>query len=232
MSRLLDLLRATAGEAALSSGLGRWRQAVSEAVAAIQSGTFDTLDVLGNLNFWTAQNGGWRDMIGTPVSHGAGTNPTWTQIAATPFFGYKYQLNDELQFNYHLQHDYAPGSPIFLHAHWLTDGTNVNPVKWEWTYTFARGFNQANYNLAGTVVTAEEAGPNTVYRHMTTEIAVGINDASFQPDGILMVRVRRVTNGATDNADGVFLMTADCHYQANAVATKWRQPPFYTGAGP
>lgn len=234
MGRLLDLLKSAAGEVSLHSRLGTWHRAVSLALDDVQSGVFSTLDVAGLMNFWTGQGGGWRDMVGQAVPPPAGaTIPVWTQIGGTGFFGYAYQINDQLQFVYHIQHDYSLGTPLFFHAHWTTNGLDVNPVKWEWRFASARGFNQGNFNFgAPTTVTAQEATDGTLYRAMTTEIVTGISDALFEPDTLIIARLRRITNGAADNPNTIFLQTADVHYKANTFATKFRQPPFYSGSGP
>ncbi len=184
------------------------------------------------IGFFPSQDGGWRDMIGQAVNPTAGlTIPTWTILTAgSPFYAYAYQVSDQQWFFYHLQHDYSPGTPIYLHAHWMTNGTSVNTVKWEFTYSFAKGFNQgaaSNYDTTGTVVTVEEAASGTAFRHMTSEISTPISDPDFEVDGILMVRLRRITNGGSENADTVFLTMADCHYQSNTFNTKNRTPDFY-----
>lgn len=189
---------------------------------------FDYIESAGKIEMFTGQDGGWRDMIGQAVNPTTGpTIPTWTQLGSSPFYAYAYQLNDQQWFFYHIQHDYAPGTDVYLHAHWLTNGTSVQPVKWEFTWTFAKGFNQENYNITGTTVSVQEAAHGSAWRHMTTEIATPIS-ATFEVDGILMVRLRRITNGATDNSDTVFLTMADCHYQSNTFNTKNRIPDFYT----
>jgi hypothetical protein len=193
------------------------------------SGTFASLSTTGNINLWTAQGGGWKDITGSFTVRASGPGrPVWTQMGASPFYGYEFALNDQVQIEYHLQHDYSPGTSIFLHTHWVTNGTNTQSVRWEFTYTYAKGHNQANYNLTGTTVTATEAPPGSAWRHMTSEISAGVSDANFEPDGILIVRIRRITNGGTDNTDRVFLIEADCHYQANAIVTKNKSPNFYT----
>ena len=184
------------------------------------------------VGLFTDQGGGWRDMLGQAVSPVSGVVvPIWTQIGSSPFYAYAYQLNDTQWFFYHIQHDYTPGTSIYLHSHWLTDGTSTATVKWEFTWTFAKGFNQgagSTYNITGPTVTVEEAASGTAYQHMTSEIATPISDSDFEVDGILMVRLRRITNGGTDNANTVFLTMADCHYQSNTFNTKNRTPNFYT----
>lgn len=186
----------------------------------------------GPLTSFVGQDGGWRDMVGQIVTPTSGpTIPVWTIINAGPYFAYLFQLNDAVQLVFHLQHDYSPGTNLFLHAHWITNGTSVEPVRWEFTYSFARGFNQgasSTFNTVGTVVTAEQAASGVAYRHMVTEIAAGILGADLEVDGLLLVRIRRVTNGATDNPNSVFLLTADAHYQTITNATKNKAPNLYT----
>jgi hypothetical protein len=186
--------------------------------------------VLGNPQFIypDASDFGWRDITGQVLVRGvAATDPAWSQIGSSPFSAYKFDVNDFVWFIFHIPHDIVPGADIHFHAHWLTDGTNTAVVKWEWTYMYAKGFNQGNFNVNGTVITAEQAAANSAYRHMVTE-TVGVSIPGLtEPDGIVYVRLRRVTNGATDNTDGIFLLTSDIHYQTTDASTVDKAPNFY-----
>lgn len=149
------------------------------------------------------------------------------------FHGYAFALGKSVNLIYHFQHDYALGTPVFLHVHWLTDGVETNAVTWSYTWTYAKGFNQQNFDLTGTTVFTTEAPPGSLYRHMTSEIIVPLESDQFEPDGILLLELLRDSNPVgPDNGDMVFLLTADCHYQANAIATRFRHPNFYSGPGP
>lgn len=174
--------------------------------------------------------GGWKDITGTYRNPSTAANsPTWAAINGGPFYGWKFGINDYQIFYFHQPHDYAPGTDMLMHAHWLPSGTNTQPVKWQFTYSFAKGFGQEAFDTTGTVETAQEAGPGVAYTHMVTEIdaADAISGADLEVDGILMVVVKRITNGGTENTDDIFLLMSDIHYQANAVATVGRAPPFY-----
>lgn len=175
-----------------------------------------------------ANNFGWNDILGQIDTRIGGTNPTWSQIGAGPFYAYAFALNDECFVQYHIPHDIVPGSDIHLHCHWLSSGTSTNTVKWEWYYSFAKGFNQAAFNTTGTQITAEQAGSGTAYQHMVTE-TTGITIAALtEPDGFLMTRMRRVTNGGADNADTIYVLTADVHYQSTGISsTANKSPGFY-----
>ena len=174
---------------------------------------------------------GWRDITAQVTTRGVGaTDPAWTQIGSGPFYAYSFALNDVAWFTYHIPHDIVRDAPIHLHAHWMSDGTNANSVKWEWYYTFAQGFDQENFDSTGTLIEAEEAiseSPITAYRHMVTETAAITIPGLDEPDGLLQVRIRRVTNGATDNTDEIFLLESDVHYLSNSLATPYKSPNFY-----
>jgi len=155
--------------------------------------------------------------------------PQWGSVGDSDFYAYRFGLDTHCWFAYHLNHDYRLNSPIRLHVHWLADGSDANTVRWTVQYVYAKGHNQGTFDFGdgtGTTQEFEEASPNA-FRHMTTLMPLGIDNTDFEPDGILWVKVSRVSNGGTDNQDNVFVLTADAHYQANdARATKNRLLPF------
>ena len=176
-----------------------------------------------------ANDYGWRDITGDVELRGSPTtDPSWTIINAGPFYAYAFAVNDLVQLVFHVPHDIVPSSDIHLHAHWLTSGVDVNTVKWEWTYTYAKGFNQEAFSTTGTVITAEEAASGTAYQHMVTE-TTGITIPTLtEPDGLIVAICKRITNGGTDNADTVWLLTTDIHYQSTNQPTANKAPSFYT----
>lgn len=179
----------------------------------------------------TVNDYGWRDILGQVRQRGVGANdPSWSPIGGSVFSGWQFGLSDEIWVEYHIPHDYVPDTDIHFHAHWLSDGTDTtNTVKWEWSYIYADGFGQEAF-VPGTptTVTAEQVSAGQYY-HMVTETAA-VTIAGIQVDGMIYVRCRRITNGATDNANGIYLLTTDVHYQSNNMATKNKapSPDFYT----
>ena len=173
----------------------------------------------------------WRDITSEVRTRGVGaTDPAWTQIGATVFSGYVFALNDVCWMHYHIPHDYVPGSDVHLHIHWFVDGTDTETVKWQWEYVYAKGFNQEAFAFASaTTVTAEEAPPGTAYQHMVTE-TVAITIADMEVDGHIMTKITRLSNGGSDNADDVFMIEGDCHYQSTNVGTIDKAPDFWTAA--
>lgn len=172
---------------------------------------------------------GWRDITGPIVVKGVGaTDPDWVQIGSGPFWAYRFSLNDECWIPFHVPHDIKPGTDIHFHTHWLTDGTQTASVKWEFTYAYAKGFNQEAFDMdTGAVVTAEEAASGIAYQHMVTETAAVTIPTLTEPDGIIYVNLVRITNGGTNNTDEVFLLMSDIHYQSITVGTPGKAPDFY-----
>ena len=189
-------------------------------------------DILGSprLIYPNSDKFGWRDITGEITLRGvAATDPSWDQIGSGPFYAYNFGLNDKVWMVYHVPHDIVPNAQIYLHTHWLADGTDANTVKWQWDYTYAKGFNQAAFDSTGTTITAEQAASGTAYQHMVTE-TVGITvDGLTEPDGLIIVCITRITNGGTNNTDGIFLLTADVHYQSTDMGTFGKAPDFYKG---
>jgi hypothetical protein len=173
-------------------------------------------------------SGVWRDLTADIVAKNSGVGaPTWATGIGGSMGAYSFSVNDFVDICFHIDHDYLPSSSIFLHAHWTTNGTNTQPVNWQFTYTIAKGHNQSNLVPAGTIITAQQAAHGTAWRHMITETAA-ISSAELEPDSIVWVNVKRITNGATENTDTVYLLTADVHYQAVYLGTKNKSPNFYT----
>lgn len=169
----------------------------------------------------------WKDLICPFQVPAAGaTIPVVTQIDASAISMPLFQVNDQLWVSWHMQHDYVLGSDVFFHVHWLATGTNVQPVKWQFTYYHAKGHDQASFAFGGgTVVSAQQAS-SAQYRHMITETAA-VTISGLEPDSAILCEVKRVTNGGTDNTDNVFAFQGDLHYEADVIGTKNRTPPFY-----
>jgi hypothetical protein len=188
---------------------------------------------------------GWRDITVQVIARGVGaTDPTWAQIDSTDFWAYKFAVNDKVWAAAHIPHDYLPSSPIHFHAHWLIDASaspySTNAVTWEWTYAFAKGFDQEafDFGLANSpqttakVVTASEAA-GVPYQHMVTETSAVTIPGLTEPDGIIYFQLRRVNNTSSPIANqsaGVFLMTSDIHYRSTNLSTAGKAPDFYAAS--
>jgi hypothetical protein len=180
----------------------------------------------------TVNDFGWGDILGEINVRGTGAaDPSWTQIGTTIFYDYKFDVNDECWINFHVPHDYAPGTDIYFHTHWTADGTNDQTVKWQFEFAYADGYGNffsTPFPLATpTTITAEEAAAGNPFVHMITESAA-VTITGMEVDGMIKVKLKRITNGGTDNTDAIFLMMSDIHYQTTGIPTKNRNPNFYS----
>lgn len=176
-------------------------------------------------------NPGWTDLVSPLVIEGV---PTGNAPDYQPFG--PSGLRRELAFAvgdyafakpFHINHDIKPNGLALVHVHWSTNGTNTQPVKWEFQISRAIGHQQA-YFTAETSVFVEQAGWNGAWRHMIAEVTIGDALTLIEPDELILVTLRRVTNGATDNTDQVFGLLVDFHYERDRDTTPNRSPSFYS----
>lgn len=171
--------------------------------------------------------GGWKDLRASLVASakGAGT-PTLAPFGPTGNINQlRFGVGDSVYLAVHWDHDVLPDTLCYPHVHWSTDGTSTNSVKWEIRLTTAAGHNQANFP-AETLIAVEEAAHGTAWRHMVTEDTVGITIPEV--DALTIVELKRVTNGVSDNANAVFGLFMDFHYQTGPYyGTPNRAPNFY-----
>jgi hypothetical protein len=102
---------------------------VGDSIATESSGVVSVagaLSLSGNFNLWTGQSGGWRDLIMplTPPNIGP-TIPLVAQIGSSVISAPKWQINDAMWIYWQLQHDYAVGTDVYMHVHWIGDGADV-----------------------------------------------------------------------------------------------------------
>jgi hypothetical protein len=180
---------------------------------------------------YTAIRPGWKDITAPVVARTTGpTAPTWAQVGSTIFWDYRIAIGNEFFSNFHIDHDYMPGGDVFLHVHWYSAGTAVQPVRWQIDYAIAKGHAQGadsvfNFETPFSVTLTQ--APASQYQHMVTEMSASVPKDRLEPDTIIKARFRRITNGATDNSDGIFGIMADCHFQTDRMATPQRAPNFY-----
>jgi hypothetical protein len=188
-----------------------------------------------------AESFGWHDLTGTVYVHDP-TDPLAPECV--PYIGgirqYRFAVNDEAELIFHLPHDYAPGTDIYIHAHWSHDSTLVTggSVTWGFELTYAKGHDQAAFTPTITIVEVQNA--SLVQRqHMICEAPASIaggsanllDTATIEVDGLVFGRVYLATNAITVSAGLVpspFLHTVDIHYQSTGVPTKKRSPDFWT----
>lgn len=170
---------------------------------------------------------GWRDIIADINVKGSGiNNPSWGLIR-NGLYAYTFSASamNECWLTFHINHDYALGTPIFLHAHWINPGTNTGTVRFGFEYSIAKGHQQEAFPATSTVYV--EQASSGQYIHHVAEINPGITSSSLEPDAIVLVRLFRDAAHVNDTCtDAISIITSDIHYQANRFATKNKAPAF------
>ena len=169
---------------------------------------------------------GWKDLrMSVIASATGGGSPSLAVFGPTGNIKQlSFGVDDSVYVAGHIDHDIKRNSIMYPHVHWSTNGTNVQPVKWQFSYITAKGHNQDNFS-ADTVVIVEEAAQGTAWRHMITERAIGF--PALEVDSLFICELKRITNGGTDNTDTVFGLFMDIHYEVEDYATPSRSPDFY-----
>lgn len=177
---------------------------------------------------------GWRDLLGSvAIEETGGPNrPTFTTYR-NGLKQFMFDVNDHVFIDFHIPHDYVPGTDMFIHAHWSHASPSVTSggVTWGFEMSYSKGYTQAPFATSVTT-TASQTASTTQYMHMIAETQITGNSlipvASVEPDGIILSRVYL---SATDMSGGTlpFLHYVDIHYQSTGMGTKQKNgPAFYT----
>jgi len=174
---------------------------------------------------------GWNDMLAPLLNAGIPNQnaPTLAVFGPSPsqYQAYTFAVNDYVFVQpFHVNHDIKPNGQAYIHVHWSTNGVSTNTVKWEFDVMRALGHNQANFG-AVTKLVVEQAGSGTAWRHMVAEVDVSQTLTLTEPDEVILVVLRRVTNGLTNNADSVYGLMVDFHYESDRRSTPNKSPNFY-----
>jgi hypothetical protein len=183
---------------------------------------------------------GWRDLIGnvTPKSAGAGS-PTLDTISGN-IRGYRYSVGDDGDCEFHIPHDYAPGTDLYVHLHWIHNGTNISggltvPI----SHTYAEGHNQAVFP-AEKLVNITETGLTIANcparQHRIAEVQLSsaggsatlLDSSLIEVDGVILIHYdTTVIPTITGGVGEPFYIFIDIHYQSTGTATKQKAPNFY-----
>lgn len=174
---------------------------------------------------------GWKDMTSLFIMHGSDSQPLLHSFGPSGLRKEQaFLLNDyAYTFPFHLNHDVKVGGKMYLHMHWSTDGVDTNSVKWEFQISRALGHDQEFFGASTSYFVEEQPNQTSIgaWRHYITEVSDIDALTIVEPDEIILVTVRRVTNGATDNTDKIFGLSCDFHYEADKSATLNKAPNFY-----
>lgn len=179
----------------------------------------------------------WHDMLGTIRTRGVGATDPADAVYRNGVKQYQFAVNDECWIEFHIPHDYAPGTDLHVHAHWSHDSGAVTGGTITWTFesTYAKGHNQAAFPATKTVTLSPTAS-TTQYQHMISEIQMSTSGGSgteidtddVEPDGVILMHITLTANAMTGATPDPFLHFVDIHYQSTNVGTKNKINDFYT----
>lgn len=183
---------------------------------------------------------GWRDIIGMPLFNTTGVGaPVIAAKRGGNCRALKFALNDQMDYVYHIPHDWAPGTDIYVHVHWLHNGTAITGnASFQTSYTAAKGFGQAIFpaEKQQTITFATTNIATTPqWSHRVDEIQMSNNGgsgnyldtAAIEVDGLVNVNIK-LTSLPTITGGDLFIDTVDVHYQSTGIPTKNKAPNFYS----
>jgi len=186
---------------------------------------------------------GWKDLIGHIQIDAAGLN------AATlaPFIGgnvrrWAFSAGDKADLEFHIPHDYVPGSDLFIHYHWSHNGTAISGnIIANMSYTYSDGYGRGIFTAEKTVTSTYDTVNITTtprYVHRIEEVQLSsaggsatlLDSALVEVDGVIGINFTMTTTptitGGSPNEPFIFFI--DIHYQSTQMPTKQKNYPFYT----
>lgn len=183
---------------------------------------------------------GWADLPGVIHTDPAGlNNPTMNNYIGG-IYEPQFSENDESMVRFHLPHDYAMGTDLFIHAHWSHNSALVTGGSCTFAFetTCAKGHDQAAFMPTKTVSIIQNAS-TVQYQHMIAETSLTVSGGSVtqfdtadnEPDAMFICRFYLDSNDMTVSGGGIpepFVHMFDLHYQTTGIATKQKSPNFWT----
>jgi hypothetical protein len=184
----------------------------------------------------------WRDIIGDVSPKPLAPNaPSIAVFRGGTYSAYFYSAGDLANMVFHVPHDYAMGTDMFLHLHWAHNGTSITgSLVSTLGVSYAKGHNQSNFDVeVAPVITVYTPDIATVpqYRHRIDEVQISavspsatqLSSSIIEPDGLILVNLTTTTiptiAGGSTNEPAIF--TCDLHYQSTGIGTKNKVPNFY-----
>ena len=179
---------------------------------------------------------GWKDNLSAFASGKvAGANvPAWSSLR-DGLYGYEFTATalKEIWLNFHIGHDYAPGTDLFPHVHFVPMTDQVQGVvRWGVEYSLAKRDSE-DFPATTTVYIESTIAANSQYAHIVSEVSEagvisGAGDA-IEPDAVVMCRFFRDGAHANDTyAGSVIGIFGDLHYLSDRDSTLNRVSDFYS----
>ena len=186
---------------------------------------------------------GWVDLIGdiTPRQNGVDA-PSLKQFNGNIYY-YAFAIRNKSDCQFHIPHDYAPGSDLYAHIHWSHNGSAISGSFIVNMYvTYAKGHGQGTFTNIIPMVISETGLTITntpQFCHKVTEVKIStagggtnfINTNDIEVDGIVSINFDVVTipsiSGSISSTNLPFVFCLDLHMQSTGLSTKNKSPNFY-----
>lgn len=182
----------------------------------------------------------WHDIIGHMTTYADDADRATFAMYRGGIHALQFGIGKHAHVNFHMPHDYVMGTPIYLHAHWSHNATNVTggTVTFGFETMYGKGHNQSIFEAPVNISVIDVANP-VQYQHMIAETAastaggsaVQLDTGDLEPDGVMQVRAYVDSNDMTisgGTVPDVFIHFVDVHYQSTGIGTKQRSPDFWT----
>lgn len=184
---------------------------------------------------------GWRDLIGDVAPREVGTGaPSLGTFRAGNVKLWSFSSGDRFDCSFHVPHDYAPGTDMYVHVHWSHNGTNISGTfAANFYHTYAKRGSQSfpAEKTLGLSVGSLSISNTPQYAHRVDEVQLSVNggsstqidSAAIEVDGVILINFDVTTiptiTGGTPNEPFVFFI--DIHYQSSNIGTKNKISNFY-----
>jgi hypothetical protein len=183
---------------------------------------------------------GWKDLLGDVIPKTSGVGSPTLAVWRTQTRWFNYAAGEAGDVIYHIPHDWKPGSPMFLHAHWGHNGTDISgSLVLNCYLSSAKGHQQEAFSVEKqiTLTVANLNITNTPrYFHRVDEVPLSVvggsasllDASAIEVDGLILMHfdattIPTITGGSTKP----FIFTFDIHYETDRLATRRRVPDFY-----
>jgi hypothetical protein len=172
----------------------------------------------------------WEDYRVTPLlrlnTDGTINNvgPTFTQIGSSGLYAYTFNdgTTDNVYFEIQMPHNWAEGTNIYPHVHWIPASNSSGTVEWSLQYQWVN-LGGSFSGTATTPLTGTQAVDVNQYKSFMTGLGGGISGAGMEISSILLCHLYRVAGSGSvaDTYPGsALLLSVDIHYKINTMGSR------------
>lgn len=165
----------------------------------------------------------WEDLLSPLAEGGVGQGAPGgpTVVNSGPYKAYTFVAGDSINVAFHIPHNIKPGSKMYPHIHWTTNGTNTGAQVWRVHHQIAKGHNQEAFPTATTIDLPSAAASGIAWQHMITECTDEQAIDAPEPDTLMLMSIELETKGSSDTVFGLY---ADLHFEIDRFGTPRKNP--------